>query len=47
MKILVGISHPKHVYMFRNLIEIMKAKGHEFKLVVVEKEITEQLLRTI
>lgn len=44
MKILVGISHPKHVYMFRNLIEIMKAKGHEFKLVVANKEITEKLL---
>ena len=45
MKILVGISHPKHVFMFRNLIEIMKNRGHEFKLVVVDKEITEQLLK--
>ena len=44
MKILVGISHPKHVYMFKNLIKIMKGKGHEFKVVVVEKEITGYLL---
>ena len=45
MKILIGLSHPKHVYMFRNLIEIIKDRGHEFKLVVVDKEITEQLLK--
>lgn len=44
MKILVGISHPKHVYMFKNLIKIMEAKGHEFKVIMVEKEITGYLL---
>lgn len=45
MKILVGISHPKHVYMFKNLIQIMESQGHEFKVVVVEKEITGYLLK--
>ncbi|MFZ3382395.1 MAG: DUF354 domain-containing protein [Candidatus Methanoperedens sp.] len=44
MRILVGISHPKHVFMFKNLIKTMEAKGHEFELVVVEKEITGYLL---
>ena len=44
MRILVGISHPKHVYMFKNLINIMECRGHEFKVVVVEKEITRYLL---
>ena len=33
------ISHPKQVYMFKNLIEIMESRGHEFEVVVVEKEI--------
>ena len=47
MKIMVAISHPKHVYMFENLIKIMKAKGHEFKIILVEKEITGYLLEQI
>lgn len=45
MRILIGISHPKHVYMFKNLIEKMANRGHEIKVVVVEKEITEYLLK--
>lgn len=44
MRILVGISHPKHVYMFKNLIAIMSTQGHKIKVVVVEKEITGTLL---
>lgn len=44
MRILVGISHPKHVYMFKNLIKIMESKGHKFKVIAVEKEITGYLL---
>ena len=44
MRILVGISHPKQVYMFKNLIEIMESRGHEFEVVVVEKEMTRHLL---
>lgn len=47
MRILVGISHPKHVYMFINLIKQMEIKGHEFKIVVVEKEITGYLLEQL
>ena len=44
MRILVGISHPKHVFMFKNLIKKMEAKGHEFEIIMVEKEITGFLL---
>lgn len=44
MKLLIGISHPKQVYMFKNLIMTMHLKGHEVKVVVVEKEISEYLL---
>jgi len=45
MRILIGISHPKHVYMFKNLIQKMEDEGHEIKVVAVEKEITEYLLK--
>jgi len=45
MRILIGISHPKHVYMFKNLIQKMEEEGHEIKVVAVEKEITEYLLK--
>lgn len=30
MKIFIDINHPAHVHYFRNFIEIMKDKGHEF-----------------
>lgn len=45
MRILIGISHPKQVYMFKYLIKEMEANGHDIKIVVVEKEITEYLLK--
>ena len=44
MRIMVGISHPKHVYMFKNLIHKMEKNGHEFEVIVTEKEITSYLL---
>ncbi len=44
MRILVGISHPKQVYMFKNLIKEMESGGHKIKVVLVEKEITGFLL---
>ena len=45
MKILVGMSHPKHVYMFKNFIEEMAKRGHEVKILAIEKDITEYLLK--
>ncbi len=47
MKILVGIMHPKHVYMFKNLIKMMTDKGHEVKVVAVKKDIAETLLSNL
>jgi uncharacterized protein len=44
MKILIDIGHPAHVHYFRNLIEIMKSKGHEFLVTARDKEITLRLL---
>lgn len=44
MKILLGISHPKHVHMFKNFYHEAMEQGHEFEVVVNEKEITGRLL---
>lgn len=45
MKVLIGVSHPKHVYIFKNVINCLTNKGHEVKVVAVEKEMTTYLLR--
>lgn len=45
MRILVGVGHPKHVYVFKNFIEEMKKRGHEIKILAIEKDITEYLLK--
>ena len=47
MKILIGIMHPKHVYMFKNLIQIMADKGHETRVIAIEKDITGTLLNKL
>jgi predicted glycosyltransferase len=44
MRILFGISHPKHVYLFKNVILNLIKRGHKVKIVAVEKEITGYLL---
>lgn len=45
MKILIGISHPKHVYMFKNFIYDMEKKGNSIKILLIEKDITKNLLK--
>jgi len=45
MKILVGMAHPKHVYMFKNFIKEMENRGHEIRIVAIEKDITVYLLK--
>jgi hypothetical protein len=44
MRILFGVSHPKHVYIFKNVIHILIEKGHDIKVVAVDKDITVYLL---
>ena len=44
MKILIGVSHPKQVHMFKNLIYELSKKGHECHVLEVEKEFTSKLL---
>ena len=45
MNIVDGISHPKQVFIFKNLISELKKKGHDILIIVVEKEICCRLLK--
>ncbi len=47
MKILIGVFHPKQVYLFKNTIDNLVEKGHEIKIIAVDKEITGYLLRQL
>jgi uncharacterized protein len=47
MKILIGIQHPKHVHIFKNIIFKLIDNGHEVQVVAVDKEITRQLLEKL
>jgi hypothetical protein len=44
MKILIDIGHPAHVHYFKNLIELLTAKGHSVIVIAREKEISFVLL---
>ena len=44
MKIVVDIGHPAHVHYFRNCIQLMQSKGHEFLIIARDKEVTFDLL---
>lgn len=44
MKILIDINHPAHVHYFKNFIKIMKANGHEIKVVNRDSKMINQLL---
>jgi len=45
MRLLFGVSHPKHVHIFRNVINNLTRKGHEIQTIAVDKEITLFLLK--
>lgn len=45
MRILVGVAHPKQVYIFKNFIKKMEKRGHIIKVLAIQKEITEYLLQ--
>ena len=44
MNVIIGISHPKHVYIFKNTIQELKSKNHKVLVLVSDKEITVALL---
>jgi hypothetical protein len=45
MKIMIGLHHPKHYWMFRNFIIEGKKKGWIFKILVSKKDVLENLLK--
>lgn len=47
MKILIGIQHPKQVHLFKNTIFQLINKGHDVKIVAIDKEITRELLERL
>jgi uncharacterized protein len=44
MRIFIDIGHPAHVHYFRNFIEIMQCKGHDFFISARNKEVSQILL---
>ena len=44
MRVLVDISHPAHVHLFKNAIWKLKGDGHEVQITARNKEITTHLL---
>lgn len=45
MNVIIGINHPKQIYMFRNLYFNLEEKGHKVLILVVHKEICIDLLK--
>lgn len=44
MRLLVDVTHPAHVHLFRNAIETFRERGHEVRVVAREKDVTLDLL---
>ena len=44
MKIMIDMGHPAHVHFWKNFIWEMEKKGHEFKVIVREKDTLTNLL---
>ena len=44
MKIIVEVGHPAHVHFFKNVIWNLQNRGHEVKIVAINKDITLNLL---
>lgn len=46
-RILIDICHPAHVHFFKNVIAILKERGHEILVTSREKEVTVRLLEDL
>jgi len=46
MKILIGLGHPAHYHLFKNLILHLKNKNVEFSVVTTEKDVLHSLLES-
>jgi len=45
MRIMLTLLHPAHVHKFKHLVTRLTAEGHQVKTVVIDKEITQHLLK--
>ena len=44
MRLLVDVTHPAHVHLFRNAVGTLRGRGHEVSVVAREKDVTLDLL---
>lgn len=44
MKILIDLGHPAHIHYFKNFVQLMVSKGHQFRFVARDKEVLHKLL---
>jgi predicted glycosyltransferase len=44
MRLLVDVTHPAHVHLFRNAVDTLRGRGHEVGVVAREKDVTLDLL---
>ena len=45
-RILIYMGHPAHFHLFRNMINILKEKGHEVLILIKKKDVLEDLVKT-
>lgn len=45
MNILINISHPAHVHVFKNFICKMKERGHNISIIAIDKDVAIDLLK--
>ncbi len=47
MRVLVTLAHPAHVHLFKNFIKEFEKRGHELKIILVKKDINEELIKQL
>ena len=47
MRVLIGISHPKQVHMFKNLIKQLAKNGSEINIILVKREMSKYLINQL
>jgi predicted glycosyltransferase len=44
LRVLVDVTHPAHVHLFRNAVDALETRGHEVRVAAREKDVTTDLL---
>jgi len=44
LRVLVDVTHPAHVHLFRNAVDVLEARGHEVRVAARQKDVTTDLL---